>query len=629
MDFFEAQDEARKKTKWLVLWFVLAVIGVVVAVDLLAIALVDEGPNQIYIVITASVLTGGIMLAASGYKTTQLSAGGSVVAEDLGGRLVMPGSADFEEKRLLNIVSEMALASGMPVPQVYLLDHEEGINAFAAGTEPSNAVIGVTRGCLQRLSREELSGVIAHEFSHIINGDMRLNMRLMGLVFGLVVISIIGRGMVQLLRFQGGSSRRNNKEGGNVMLVLFLLGLGLLVIGGLGSFFGRLIQAAVSRQREFLADASSVQFTRNPDGIVGALKKIGGSEIGSKIKAPKAVEASHMFFSNGGMFNFFLMTHPPLDVRIRAVQKNWDGKFESSEIKPITADRNTKNEERNGPLDALPGAVVLGAVSGIGQGERRRISTGQQLHQGISQRWREAIHDREEAQAVIFGLLLNKDEKFLSKEVSFLEEEAGGEAKELALKWQAEARGLHSARKIALVEMALPTLRSLSPLEYERFRDIMRWLIASDGQVELFEFMIQRVIERHLGSYFERKAFRNIAYHQFDRLLPEANILVSTVSEIGAGCADDAEAAYLEATSDWKDRLDRKGVSSHDELDEALDKFSQASPLVKRQILVACVTAAARDGKLSSREAELLRTIADSIGCPLPPFPGEVVEEDI
>jgi Zn-dependent protease with chaperone function len=629
MDFFEAQDEARKKTKWLVLWFVLAVIGVVVAVDLLVIALVDEGPNQIYIVITASVLTGGIMLAASGYKTTQLSAGGSVVAEDLGGRLVMPGSADFEEKRLLNIVSEMALASGMPVPQVYLLDHEEGINAFAAGTEPSNAVIGVTRGCLQRLSREELSGVIAHEFSHIINGDMRLNMRLMGLVFGLVVISIIGRGMVQLLRFQGGSSRRNNKEGGNVMLVLFLLGLGLLVIGGLGSLFGRLIQAAVSRQREFLADASSVQFTRNPDGIVGALKKIGGSEIGSKIKAPKAVEASHMFFSNGGMFNFFLMTHPPLDVRIRAVQKNWDGKFESSEIKPITANRNTKNEERDGPLDALPGAVVLGAVSGIGQGERRRISTGQQLHQGISQRWREAIHDREEAQAVIFGLLLNKDEKFLSKEVSFLEEEAGGEAKELALKWQAEARGLHSARKIALVEMALPTLRSLSPLEYERFRDIMRWLIASDGQVELFEFMIQRVIERHLGSYFERKAFRNIAYHQFDRLLPEANILVSTVSEIGAGCADDAEAAYLEATSDWKDRLDRKGVSSHDELDEALDKFSQASPLVKRQILVACVTAAARDGKLSSREAELLRTIADSIGCPLPPFPGEVVEEDI
>jgi Zn-dependent protease with chaperone function len=626
MDFFEAQDEARKKTKWLVLWFILSVIGVAVAVGFLALSLTggDEGLFAL-----ATIVTGGIILAASAFKSMQLSAGGSVVAEDLGGRLVMPGTTDFEEKRLLNIVSEMALASGMPVPQVYLLDHEEGINAFAAGTEPSNAVIGVTRGCLQRLSREELSGVIAHEFSHILNGDMRLNMRLMGLVFGLVVLSIIGRGMVELLRFQNLSSRRNNKEGGNIMLVLFLLGLGLLVIGGLGSFFGRLIQAAVSRQREFLADASSVQFTRNPDGIVGALKKIGGTEMGSKMTAPKAVEASHMFFSNGGMFSFGLATHPPLDVRIRAVQESWDGEFMASEIKPVASDRVSKEEERKGPLDALPGEVVLGAVGGIGQEERRRISTGQQLHRGISHRWREATQDREVAQAVIFGLLLAEDDQLLRGEVSFLEKAAGLEAKDLALGWQAEVRGLHSARKIALVELALPTLRGLSPMEYERFRDITRWLIASDGQVDLFEFMIQRVIERHLGSHFDRQAFRKIRYHKFDSLLPEANVLVSTVSEIGAGSAEDADAAYLGATSGWKARFDRKGVSSHDELDKVLDKFDQASPLVQRQVLVACVTAAARDGKLSSREAELLRTIADSIGCPLPPFPGELMEEEI
>ncbi|MEN8680098.1 MAG: M48 family metallopeptidase, partial [Akkermansiaceae bacterium] len=412
MDFFEAQDQARKKTKWLVLWFFLAVIGVVVSVDLLVIALTGGG-DPVPLVVLASVVTGGIILASSGFKSMQLSAGGSVVAEDLGGRLVMPGSTDFEERRLLNIVSEMALASGMPVPQVYLMDHEEGINAFAAGTEPSNAVIGVTRGCLQRLSREELSGVIAHEFSHILNGDMRLNMRLMGLVFGLVVLSMIGRGMVELLRFQSISSRRNNKEGGNIMLVLFVLGLGLLVIGALGSFFGRLIQAAVSRQREFLADASSVQFTRNPDGIVGALKKIGGSEMGSKMKSPKAIEASHMFFSNGGMFSFGLATHPPLDVRIRAVQESWDGEFVRSEIKPVASDRKTKNEERKGPLDGLPGAVVLGAASGIGQEEHRRISTGQELYRGLSQQWREAIEDREVAQAVIFGLLLAEDDQLL------------------------------------------------------------------------------------------------------------------------------------------------------------------------------------------------------------------------
>ncbi|MEN8771928.1 MAG: M48 family metallopeptidase [Akkermansiaceae bacterium] len=628
MDFFEAQEEARKKTKWLVLWFILAVVGVIVSVDLLILALAGGG-DPLPLVLLASVVTGGIILGSSGFKSMQLNAGGSVVAEDLGGRLVMPGSTDFEEKRLLNIVSEMALASGMPVPQVYLMDHEEGINAFAAGTEPSNAVIGVTRGCLQRLSREELSAVIAHEFSHILNGDMRLNMRLMGLVFGLVVLSIIGRAMVELLRFQSFSSRRNNKEGGNVMLVLFLLGLGLLVIGSLGSFFGRLIQSAVSRQREFLADASSVQFTRNPDGIVGALKKIGGSEMGSKMKAPKAVEASHMFFSNGGMFSYGLATHPPLDARIRAVQASWDGEFEASEIKPVAADRVSEKEERKGPLDALPGAVVMGAVSGIGQGERRQISTGHDLHQGLSHRWREAVQDREVSQAVIFGLLLAEDDQLLRGEISFLEKTAGVEAKDLALQWQAEVRGLHSARKIALVELALPTLRGLSQQEYERFRDISRWLITNDEQVDLFEFMIQRVIERHLGNHFDRQAFRKIRYHNFDRLLPEANLLVSTVSEIGAESAEDAAAAYLSATSGWRSQFERKGVSSHEELDEVLDRFEVASPLVKKQVLEVCVTAAARDGRLSSREAELLRTIADSIGCPLPPFSGEVVEDEI
>ena len=282
MDFFEAQDQARKRTKWLLLWFVLAVVGVVVAVDLLLFFTIGRG-QAMEIMLPASIGTAALILAASGYKSMQLNGGGSVVAQELGGRLVMPGSSDFEEKRLLNIVEEMAIASGMPVPQVYLMDNEEGINAFAAGTEPSNAVIGVTRGCVQRLSRDELAGVVAHEFSHILNGDMRLNMRLMGMVFGLLVISVVGRGMVELLRYQSYSSRRNNKEGNGLVMALFLVGIGLIVIGSLGVFFGRLIQAAVSRQREFLADASAVQFTRNADGIAGALKKIGGMQYLSLI----------------------------------------------------------------------------------------------------------------------------------------------------------------------------------------------------------------------------------------------------------------------------------------------------------------------------------------------------------
>jgi Zn-dependent protease with chaperone function len=622
MDFFEAQDQARRRTKWLVLWFILAVIGVVIAVDAL-IFFVLGGGDSVEILIPASIATAGVILAASGFKSMQLNGGGAVVAKDLGGRLLMPGSTDFEEKRLLNIVEEMAIASGMPVPQVYLMDDEEGINAFAAGTEPSNAVIGVTRGCVQRLSRDELAGVVAHEFSHILNGDMRLNMRLMGMVFGLLVLSIIGRGMVELLRFQSFSSRRSNdREGGGVVLALFLVGIGLIVIGSLGVFFGRMIQAAVSRQREFLADASAVQFTRNPDGIAGALKKIGGLAMGSKIRAPKASEASHMFFSNGGMFSFGLATHPPLDVRIKMIEKSWDGKFSESQLKPVAEGHAGRKKEKTKkvPFDALPGVAVVGALEALGSAERRRVEIGGMIHRGLAPQWKEACHDREEAQALIFGLLLAEDDELLSGEISFLKKTAGEEGTTLALRWQEEVRGLHSARKIALIDLALPTLRGLSDLEYQRFLEITRWLIASDTRVDLFEFMIQRVIERHLISHFEQRGFQRIRYKNFHKLLNEANLLVSTIAEIGAGSEKEAVAAYAAATEGWPGNPVRRGTTSLNELDAVLRRFDQATPLVKRELLVACGKAAAIDGDLSNREAEMLRAVADAIGCPVPPF---------
>ncbi len=618
MDFFEAQDQARKKTKWLVLWFFLAVLAVVVAVNVLVFFVLGQ---NVGILIPVSILTAGVILAASGFKSMQLSKGGSVVAKDLGGRLVMPGSTDFDEKRLLNIVEEMAIASGMPVPQVYLMDDEEGINAFAAGTEPSNAVIGVTRGCLQRLSRDELAGVIAHEFSHVLNGDMRLNMRLMGLVFGLLVISIIGRGLVELLKYQSFSSRRsNNKEGGGVIIALFAVGVGLLVIGSLGVLFGRLIQAAVSRQREFLADASAVQFTRNPDGISGALKKIGGAALGSKMKCSKASEASHMFFSSGGMFSFGLATHPPLDVRIKAIEKSWDGKFQESGLRPVAEGRNTDSRSRKSPLDILPGISMMTATAGLGAEERRQLASGEELIRGLNPEWKRAATDREEAQALIFGLLLAEDDELREGEVSFLEKSAGTRAMELALQWQEDVRDLHSARKIALIDLSLPTLRGLSDSEYRRFVEITRWLIASDATVDLFEFMIQRVIERHLVSHFEGGGFAKIRFTRFGQLVTEANMLVSTMAEIGAGSEAEAVAAYEAATRGWPGNPTRNGSHSLEDLGKVLDRFDQASPLVKRELLTACATAAATDGDLANHEAELLRSIADAIGCPIPPF---------
>ena len=625
MDFFEAQEQARKRTKWLFLWFLLGIVAVVASVNLLLYLVMGQrlGADDFTLI---SVLTAGVILAGSGFKSMQLNGGGAVVAQDLGGRLVLPGSGDFHEKRLLNVVEEMAIAAGMPVPQVFMMDGEEGINAFAAGTEPSNAVIGVTRGCLLRLSRDELAGVVAHEFSHILNGDMRLNMRLIGMVFGLLVISIVGRTVLYSLRYQS-FSRRNSREGGGAVLALLAVGVGLLVIGGLGAFLGRLIQAAVSRQREFLADASAVQFTRNPGGITGALKKIGGLAEGSKLGSAKAMEASHMFFSNGGLFSFGLATHPPLEVRIRAVEGSWDGQFAPSEINPVADHR----EERKAPPKKGGGfgdLSILGALSQLSDSDRREVSRGGDIRDGLAETWKEAGHDRDAAQGLIFGLLLAKDDDLRENEVLQLEKKAGREATRAALRWQGEVRNLHSTRKIALVEIALPALRTLSASEYRRFSDLTEWLIGSDGHVDLFEFMLQRMISRHLGSHFERSGFQRIRYRAFDHLLDEANLLVSAIAAIGAGNDEAADEAHAAATGNWPGSFSRLPMAL-DRLDEVLTKFDQSSPLVKRQLLEACARAVARDDRVTSGEAELLRAIADSIGCPMPPFGDELQEAEI
>ncbi|HOB34044.1 MAG TPA: M48 family metallopeptidase, partial [Verrucomicrobiota bacterium] len=339
MDFFEQQDKARRNTRWLAIYFAAGVAFLVLAIYAAVLVIYSwaiapgtevEGVRAAPALWNPRLFTGvaigtlSVVFLGSLFKTMELSRGGSAVATMLGGRLVSPNTEDPDERRLLNVVEEMALASGVPVPQVYVLDNERGINAFAAGHSTSDAAIGVTRGCVQLLNRDELQGVIAHEFSHILNGDMRLNLRLMGLIFGILCIAVIGR---ILLRTGSRTYRLGARNrGGNP---LPLLGLALLLIGYVGVFFGRLIQAAVSRQREFLADASAVQFTRNPGGIAGALKKIGGLVYGSRLESAHAEEASHMFFGNGLSNAWFslMATHPPLVERIRAIDPAFDGRF--------------------------------------------------------------------------------------------------------------------------------------------------------------------------------------------------------------------------------------------------------------------------------------------------------------
>jgi Zn-dependent protease with chaperone function len=329
MDFFAHQQKARKSTKVLVVYFGIAVVCIIASVYFASLLIfhgfdtrqAGNAATQDLVLWDAMLFlrvvlgTLGVVIIGSLYKTAALAKGGSAVAESLGGRLVDPDTTHPDERKLRNVIEEMAIAAGVPLPKIYVLDHETGINAFAAGHTPNDAAIGVTAGCVTLLDRDELQGVIGHEFSHILNGDMRLNLRIMGVLFGILCLSVIGR----VLIYSRGGDRGKSP--------LMLLGLALMFIGAIGVFFGRLIQAALSRQREFLADASAVQFTRNPAGLSAALQKIGGA--GSQVHSAHAGEASHLFFSNGLGKPFLgaLATHPPLDKRIRAIDPAWNGTF--------------------------------------------------------------------------------------------------------------------------------------------------------------------------------------------------------------------------------------------------------------------------------------------------------------
>jgi len=633
MNFFQAQDDARRRTKWLVLYFILAVIGVIISVYVIvAIAMTYLGAGSPFmpgVFIMTAFVTGGVMGTGSLFKSMQLNGGGSVVARDMGARQVDAHTTDTDERRLVNVVEEMAIASGVPAPEIWLMDDELGINAFAAGTEPGNAVVAVTRGCLQRLTRAELQGVVAHEFSHILNGDMRLNMRLMGLLFGILMISMIGRTLFHALRFMNvRSSSRDSKGGGGAIIIAILIaGIGLMIVGSIGVFFGRLIQAAISRQREYLADASAVQFTRDTDGIAGALMKIGGQEYGSKINAAKAAEASHLFFADGGMFSYGLATHPPLDKRISALQKSWDGEFVATQLPDVASGRAAQRDSRlSGFAGAtpppLPGQarVEKSEMDQLGEPSQVDLAIGQQLHAGLEREWIHACHDREEAQALIFGLLLAEDNQLREEEVLFVQKGAGHDAGDLAIEWNHTLADLHSSVKIALIDLTIPTLRRLSLPEYERFIEITQWLIASDGQVDLFEFMLQHIVERHLDSHFHRQGYDKIRYRRIEHLENEANVLLTTLAGLGGESQmRDAYDAALEDSGMTMMMLPPEACGLKN-VERALKKFDAATPLVKKQLLRMLGIAVMQDGVIESREAELLRATGDAIGCAVPPF---------
>jgi Zn-dependent protease with chaperone function len=386
-DFFERQSAARRSTKWLVVLFSFAVVAIVGIVFLASLAAVGgfkqyasqattsssvESPLsdvdytnlQWEVPLGACAVTLLLIGGGSLFKIAQLNGGGTTVAESVGGMRIAPNTTDPLERRLLNIVEEMALASGVPVPPVFMLPEEQGINAFAAGYSPSDAVVAVTRGTAEQLSRDELQGVVAHEFSHILNGDMRLNIRLIGLLHGILLLSLVGRILFRMTAYSGRRRSKNDSAG-----AILVVGLVLIIIGSIGALMGNLIKAAVSRQREFLADASAVQFTRNPGGIAGALKRIGAAIKGSLLKHPNAAEMSHLYFGQGVWegFSGLMATHPPLKKRILRLEPNWDGKYPETPATPAAiAELAGMAGFVGGAVNTVPLEVVAHAAEQVG-----------------------------------------------------------------------------------------------------------------------------------------------------------------------------------------------------------------------------------------------------------------------
>ena len=640
MDFFDRQEKARRNTRILVFYFAVAVVLLVLA-TYAAVLLIffgaelkeSVGPATFQwwkpdVFVGATVATLAVILIGSISKTLQLSEGGSAVAEMLDGRLIDSNTTDPDERKLLHVVEEMAIASGVPVPQVYVMDDEAGINAFAAGHSPSDAAISATRGCMKLLSRDELQGVIGHEFSHILNGDMKLNLRLMGLIFGILCLTVIGR---ILARTRG---RKNP---------LPLLGLALIVIGFAGVFFGRLIQAAVARQRESLADASAVQFTRNPQGLAGALKKIGGLAQGSLIKSVHAEEAYHLFFANGLPNSLFglMSTHPPLEERIRELDPAFDGKFPTVKIEtrpPVESSIPKPRAAVPGPFPGFPGmkdgpagvvasAILTQAVTqNVGRPTPRQLRYAEDLHQAIPPSLAAAAREPLSASALLYAFVLSQDPDARQTQLDALVRVASDASFQETLRIWPATQNLPVPIKIPLLDLALPALRRFSPNQFEEFRATLKALIESDDQTSLFEYMLQKAVLRHLEPYFLPAAKPVTQFYALAPLAPECGLLLSAMAYAGQQDATQAYAAFLRGAQLLSHAAQTEipflpeAQCDLPKVDATLARLNLAVPQIKKNVLNACAETMAADGIIQESEAELLRAIADALDCPIPPF---------
>ena len=646
MDFYSRQAAARGQTRWLVFAFIVALLAVALALDFVlftflagrsryygfnALDYAAANPGQ---ALLCTLLVMGVLAIASLYKSMELRGGGGVVARSLGGVLLSADTRDLKRKRLLNVVEEMAIASGVPMPEVYVLEQEPAINAFAAGHTPANAAVTVTQGALDRLSRDELQGVIGHEFSHILNGDMRLNVQLMGWVFGLFVIGLIGRMMLQ-------ASPRNRRDSGG----LVALGFAVMVLGYVGLLAGRILQAAVARQRERLADASGVQFTRNPEGLKGALVKIAALPEGSALVAADAEQAAHMFFAEG--LSRVFATHPPILERIRELDPHFDPReLERAAAEP---DQDPSAAEfaayEGGASQAAAGSqfgggafagarnFAGGGLGGIGQISAADVATkvgrpetGHILHaQAVRLALPPAVRELTEspggAQALVISLLISADPAVRERQLAMLAKTASPASLEVVQRVIPIAQSLDPMLRLPALQRAFPALRRLTMPQRKVLAQRANDLIHADARIDVFEFCLAKLLETLLND--ELAATAPHGKLTLEDAESEIALLFATLAQIGAPDERAARMAYEVGISTVLPMRRPPFAPAEDwprKLSAALPRLEQLHPFAKKAVIEGLVKTVASDEVLTDEEAELLRTVCALLHCPLPPL---------
>lgn len=626
MNFFHHQDIARRNTRLLGLLFTLAVVLLVSLVAILVsffLGGIEYQDAQTATVVELSewylhwdiiVASAGVALSVIGfavlYKWVVLRPGGKVVAEHLGGRRLSPDSKDPLERKVLNVVEEMAIAANMPVPPVYLLDKEPAINAFAAGYSPRDAVIGITRGCAETLTRAQLQGVVAHEIAHILNGDMRLNIRIIAILNGILFISHAG---YLLLRFGALGGRRDGKNA-----ALPLLGLGLLILGAIGVLFGNIIKAAVSRQREFLADASAAQFTREPDALSGALQQIGVTQkkgAGSKIENPNADESAHLFFGQAvGRFMSVMATHPPLAERIKRLEPSWDGTYHANpEPRPDIEDTTQAS---------------AGETSRERQQQFAHQLTGLAASITLPDKVITDARDPEHAKAMVLTLLLSDNQDTREQQLALLKERIEPALYDDISAQLDTVKALPLEQQLPLTELLMPALKMMDASASDAFLKLMQDVIDVDAQTTLYEWCLYQVTWRYLQGEHAR---RSLNVRQFrSRRVHDAQLSLSVLAHFGHADEQAAEKAFAQGAQQFAMNMQaypREQLNFSD-LSASISRIDQWQALEKERLVNAWVACAKSDGEINPIEQQLLFTLCACIGEPLPELPGMGPEDN-